>query len=93
MSEKKTIPNASIGSSAENSFKKSETSRRGFLSWLTVGWAAYIGVTGGFFTVIIRFLFPNVLFEPPQTFKIGYPDDFAANSVDIKFKKEFKIRY
>jgi cytochrome b6-f complex iron-sulfur subunit len=76
MSDKKTIPNASIGSSAENSYKKTETTRRGFLSWLTVGWAAYIGVTGGFFTVIIRFLFPNVLFEPPQTFKIGYPEDF-----------------
>jgi cytochrome b6-f complex iron-sulfur subunit len=89
MSEEKVTPPASVGSSKENPFVKPEQNRRSFLSWLSVGWIAYIGVTGGFFTVIIRFLFPNVLFEPPQTFKIGFPDDYSANSVDIKFKKQF----
>jgi cytochrome b6-f complex iron-sulfur subunit len=89
MSEEKILPPASVGSSKENPFVKPDQSRRSFLSWLSVGWAAYIGVTGGFFTLIIRFLFPNVLFEPPQTFKIGFPDDYSANSVDIKFKKQF----
>ena len=89
MSEEKMIPNAAVGSSAENAFKGPETDRRGFLSWLSVGWVAYLGVTGGFFTIIVRFLFPNVLFEPPQTFKIGFPEDFSKNSVDIKFKKSF----
>ena len=64
----------------ENPFVKPDQNRRSFLSWLSVGWLAYIGVTGGFFTVIIRFLFPNVLFEPPQTFKIGFPDDFLQYS-------------
>ena len=89
MSEEKIVPPASVGSSKENAFISTKPGRRDFLSWLTVGWAAYIGVTGGFFTVIIRFLFPNVLFEPPQTFKIGFPEDFSSNSVDIKFKKQF----
>ena len=89
MSEEKITPPASVGSSKENPFVKPDQNRRSFLSWLSVGWLAYIGVTGGFFTVIIRYLFPNVLFEPPQTFKIGYPDDFSKNSVDIKFKKQF----
>ena len=83
MAEEKFIPNASVGSSKEAAFKKPETTRRSFLSWLSLGWVAYIGVTGGFFTMIVRFLFPNVLFEPPQTFKIGFPDDFSKNSVDI----------
>ena len=83
MAEEKFVPNASVGSSKEAAFKKPETTRRSFLSWLSLGWVAYIGVTGGFFTMIVRFLFPNVLFEPPQTFKIGYPDDFSKNSVDI----------
>ena len=87
MSEEKIIPNAAVGSGPENSFKGPETDRRGFFNWLSLGWIAYLGVTGGFFTIIIRFLFPNVLFEPPQTFKIGYADDYAKNSVDIKFKK------
>ena len=89
MSEEKITPPASVGSSKENPFVKPDQNRRSFLSWLSVGWLAYIGVTGGFFTVIIRYLFPNVLFEPPQTFKIGFPDDYSANSVDIKFKKQF----
>ena len=87
MAEEKIVPNAAIGSSAENAYKGPETDRRGFISWLSFGWLAYLGVTGGFFTMIVRFLFPNVLFEPPQTFKIGYPDDFSKNSVDIKYKK------
>ena len=82
MSEEKTIPNAAVGSSAENAFKRPEKGRRNFLGWLSLGWVAYLGVTGGFFTMIVRFLFPNVLFEPPQSFKIGYPDDFSKNSVD-----------
>ena len=89
MAEEKFVPNASVGSSKETAFKKPEASRRNFLSWLSLGWVAYIGVTGGFFTMIVRFLFPNVLFEPPQTFKIGFPDDFSKNSVDIKFKKQY----
>ena len=89
MSKEKLTPPASVGSSKENPFVKPDQNRRSFLSWLSVGWLAYIGVTGGFFTVIIRYLFPNVLFEPPQTFKIGFPDDYSANSVDIKFKKQF----
>lgn len=63
--------------------------RRTFNVWLLMGWASFLAATGGFFTVIIRFLFPNVLFEPPQSFKIGYPDEFTANSVDIRFKKKF----
>ena len=48
MSEKKILPNASVGSSAESSFKSPEVTRRGFFSWLSLGWVAYIGVTGVF---------------------------------------------
>ena len=65
--------------------------RKSFLSWLSIGWLAFVGATGGFFTVIIRFLFPNVLFEPAQTFKIGYPDDFENGKVDLRFKKQFNV--
>ena len=89
MAEEKIVPKAAIGSSAENAYKGPETDRRGFISWLSFGWLAYLGVTGGFFTMIVRFLFPNVLFEPPQSFKIGYPDDFA---VGLVFKKPLPVR-
>ena len=65
--------------------------RKSFLSWLSIGWMAFAAATGGFFTIIIRFLFPNVLFEPPQSFKIGYPDDFESGKVDLRFKKLYNV--
>ena len=91
MSEKKITPEASVGSSTKDSSNNTRIGRRGFFTWLSLGWIAFAGATGGFFTVMIRFLFPNVLFEPPQTFKLGFPDDYSKNSVDIKFKKQFNV--
>ena len=70
-------PRAAVVST--NKENKNSIERRSFFSWLAVGWLGFAAATGGFFTVIIRFLFPNVLFEPPQTFKIGYPDEFSPN--------------
>ena len=89
MSEKNnpSIPRAAVGSVSRG--RKTTIERRSFFSWLAVGWLAFVGVTGGFFTVIIRYLFPNVLFEPPQSFKIGFPEEFAPNTVDIRYKKQF----
>jgi cytochrome b6-f complex iron-sulfur subunit len=61
--------------------------RRSFFSWLTVAWLAFAAATGGFLAMTVRFLFPNVLFEPPQSFKIGYPDDYQIGQVNIRWKK------
>ena len=83
----KFIPNASIGADGD----QSAMDRKGFLNWLTIGWLAFSAATGGFFVVMIRFLFPNVLFEPPQSFKIGYPEEFVPGNVDISFKKKYNI--
>ena len=41
--------------------------------------------------MLIRFLFPNVLFEPPQSFKIGFPDDFTKGAVDLRFKRKYAV--
>ena len=73
--------------------QKKETimNRKSFLTTLSVGWVAFAAATGGFFTVLIRFLFPNVLFEPPQSFKIGFPDDFEQGKVDLRFKKQYNV--
>ena len=65
--------------------------RKSFLNWLTIGWLAFAAATGGFFTAMIRFLFPNVLFEPPQSFKIGFPSDFESGKVDLRFKKSHSV--
>ena len=82
-------PSASIGNDMD--VKTDDTvDRKGFLGWMTVGWIAFSAATGGFFTMMIRFLFPNVLFEPPQSFKIGFPDDFTIGMVDTRFKKNMQ---
>ena len=36
---------------------------------------------GGIFVSTMRFLIPNVLYEPPTSFAIGQSDDFAPDSV------------
>ncbi len=87
MAKEKYIPKASIGGNKD----RSNISRGQFLSWLSVGWLAFVGATGGFFTILIRYLFPNVLFEPPQTFKVGFPDDFEVGKIDSRFKKEYNV--
>jgi cytochrome b6-f complex iron-sulfur subunit len=58
---------------------------------LSIGWLAFAAATGGYFISMIRFLFPNVLFEPPQSFKIGEPSDFEKGKVDLRFKKKYNI--
>ena len=83
-------PSASIGNNMDTTADNS-VDRKGFLGWMTVGWIAFSAATGGFFTMMIRFLFPNVLFEPPQSFKIGFPNDFTIGMVDIRFKKKYAV--
>ncbi|MBI3726081.1 ubiquinol-cytochrome c reductase iron-sulfur subunit [bacterium] len=36
-----------------------------------------------------RFFFPNVLFEPPSSFKAGFPEDYATGKVDERWKNLF----
>jgi cytochrome b6-f complex iron-sulfur subunit len=50
-------------------------------AWSLFGMAASVGALG-----CVRFLFPNVLFEPPAVFKAGPPSNYAEG-VDESFKK------
>lgn len=45
-------------------------------SWGNIGVAALVSALGVSFAAILRFLKPNVFYEPPQAFKIGNPGDF-----------------
>src|SRR6266851_1754035 len=51
-------------------------SRRGFLKWTTIGWVAFSAACTSSLVATARFLFPNVLFEPPQSFKAGFPGEY-----------------
>ena len=39
----------------------------------------------------VRFMFPNILREPPSRFKVGFPDQFAPGQVEEKFKAQFGV--
>ncbi len=77
--------------------------RRGFLAFMTGAGAlvagSFLGV--GFTSLAAtlslwtlgtaRFMFPNVLVEPPSKFKVGFPSDFAPGQVEEKFKAQFGV--
>ena len=66
-----------------------DLTRRGFLSTLGVAWTAFAAACGAGAIATTRFMFPNVLFEPPQQFKAGFPGDFLVGTVDQRFKESF----
>ena len=57
-----------------------KVTRRGFFT-LLLGWLSFLGAFGAFLASIVRFFFPNVLFEPDQNYKIGLPEDYADGAV------------
>ncbi len=50
--------------------------RRSFLSWGAAGLAALWSAIGVSLAAVVRFLTPDVLYEPARTFNIGTPGDF-----------------
>jgi cytochrome b6-f complex iron-sulfur subunit len=65
--------------------------RRAFISWMGLAWTAFTASMVATATATGRFMFPNVLFEPPATFKAGIPDDFQEGQVDERFKQKFGV--
>jgi cytochrome b6-f complex iron-sulfur subunit len=77
--------------------------RRGFLafvagagslvagSFLGVGFTSLAATLGLWTLGTARFMFPNVLVEPPSKFKVGFPSDFAPGQVEEKFKAQFGV--
>jgi cytochrome b6-f complex iron-sulfur subunit len=51
--------------------------RRAFLSWGTAGMVGLSSAVGVSMGAVLRFLMPSVFYEPPQSFKIGRPGDYA----------------
>jgi cytochrome b6-f complex iron-sulfur subunit len=71
---------------------QNDVSRRGFfqlaLGWITGSLAVVASAVGA-----VRFLVPNVLFEPSELFKAGKPDDFPDGSVTfLESEKVYLVR-
>jgi cytochrome b6-f complex iron-sulfur subunit len=74
-------------------------SRRGFMTgflagsmlvgWIIVGWAAFVAGISAFTVMSLRFMFPNVLAEPPSTIKVGLPSNFELGEVNETWKAQW----
>ena len=67
--------------------KSGEMGRRSFINWIATAWTFFAAASATGAVAVGRFFFPNVLTEPPSTFKVGFPDDFVIGSVDTRFKE------
>jgi len=53
--------------------------------------ASVAAVTGISVLGVARFMFPNVLVEPPSKFKVGPASDYPLNTVSNKWKDQFGV--
>jgi cytochrome b6-f complex iron-sulfur subunit len=58
-------------------------------SWVVVGWVAVTAGMTALTVMSVRFLFPNVLAEPPSTIKVGPPGNFEKGEVNERWKAEW----
>jgi cytochrome b6-f complex iron-sulfur subunit len=88
-------PSKSVAASAAGT----ETDRRGFMigslfvptvvAWIIAGWASFTAGVVAFSGMMGRFMFPNVLAEPPSTIKVGLPTNYDPEDVNERFKAEW----
>ena len=66
-----------------------------FGSWIAVAWTALTVSMLGMVLGTVRFLFPNVLSEPPSKVKAGFPDQYEEGKVVDRFKDQnfWVVRY
>jgi cytochrome b6-f complex iron-sulfur subunit len=57
-------------------------------SWTSLGWITFTASMLGMTLGTVRFLFPNVLSEPPTRFRAGTPDQYELDKVSDRFKPE-----
>jgi len=70
--------------------KKDGDTRRFFLfsmlSWFSTAWITFSASMAAMTLGTVRFLFPNVLSEPPSTFRAGDVNTYEENKVSDAFK-------
>jgi cytochrome b6-f complex iron-sulfur subunit len=79
---------------AAKATKEQIAERRAFLfgmSALAVGFSALTATAAAWTLGSVRFMFPNILREPPSRFTVGPPDKFPPGQVDERFKAQFGV--
>jgi len=59
-------------------------------AWMGLAWGAFSAASAAALAATGRFMFPNVLNEPPQQFKAGFPNEYGVG-VDERWKEKFGI--
>src|SRR5262252_8572245 len=69
--------------------KSQRVSRRSFLRWTTLGWAAFVAAVLAGGAAVLRMLFPNVRQTPPTPteFEAGRVSQIPVGTVDLRFKE------
>ncbi len=79
---------------AAKATKQQVVERRAFLfgmSALAVGFSALSATAAAWTLGTVRFMFPNILREPPSRFSVGTTDKFPAGQVEERFKAQFGV--
>ena len=63
--------------------------RKEFLT--LAAWGSFLAGLGGTLMAVLRYMLPNVAYDPPTLFKIGKPEDYAPGTVDTRWKKKYRI--
>jgi cytochrome b6-f complex iron-sulfur subunit len=74
--------------------KEQIAERRAFLFGLSALAVGFVGLATTFALWTlggVRFMFPNILREPPSRFSVGTPDKFPPGQVEERFKAQFGV--
>lgn len=85
-------PAAATTAAAKPAATAKRPSRRFFLltllgSWINLGWVTLTATLAAYLLGTVRFLFPNVLSEPPSSFRAGDVNSYEEFVVEDKFKE------
>ena len=59
-------------------------------AWIGLAWGAFSAASAAALAATGRFMFPNVLNEPPQQFKVGFPNEYGMG-VDERWKEKYGV--
>jgi cytochrome b6-f complex iron-sulfur subunit len=69
-----------------------ELGRREFVRQMMVGWGSLSLIAGISAVGLMRFLLPNVLYEPPSVFRVGFPETFPEGVTPVPERNVFVVR-
>jgi cytochrome b6-f complex iron-sulfur subunit len=70
--------------------KRLSLNRREFFGYLAIGWITFSAAAAGIASLIFRFTYPNVVFEPAMDFVAGFPDSYD-NGIDERWKNIYGV--